>query len=113
MCSGKGQELPEPSLSLFFLIGRIPVLAVQLQNLISLGFLMDKMATIAPGSQGGRECLLGGASGKAVTSLIKKDSLGTSLVVQWLRVCLPTQGLIPGLGTRIPYATIELTHYNY
>ena len=71
-CSGKGRELPEPRLSLFFLIGRIPVLAAQLPNLISLGFLADKTATIAPDSQGGSGRLLGGAFGKAIPSLIKK-----------------------------------------
>ena len=29
---------------------------------------------------------------------------GTSLEVQWLRMHLPTQGLIPGWGAKIPHA---------
>ena len=34
---------------------------------------------------------------------IKKSKMGTSLVVQWLRLCAPntgSPGLIPGQGTR-------------
>ena len=35
-------------------------------------------------------------------------TVGTSLAAQWLRCCTSTAGgtgLIPGLGTKIPYAT--------
>ena len=38
---------------------------------------------------------------------LQKRKLGTSLVVQWLRLCASTAGgagLIPGQGSRIPYA---------
>ena len=41
-----------------------------------------------------------------MTELLKIFSLGTSLVVWWLRLYLPTQGgvgLIPGQGAKIPY----------
>ena len=34
--------------------------------------------------------------------------MGTSLVVQWLRLCASTEGVagsIPGQGTKIPHAT--------
>ena len=37
----------------------------------------------------------------------KVDSIGTSLVVQWLRLCASSArdvGLIPGWGTKIPHA---------
>ena len=34
----------------------------------------------------------------------KKYNLGTSLVVQWLRVCASTAGGIPDQGTKIPHA---------
>ena len=40
--------------------------------------------------------------------MIKISVPGTSLVVQWLRLCLPMQwgrGSIPGLGARIPHAS--------
>ena len=30
---------------------------------------------------------------------------GISLVVQWLRLPLPTQGEVPGQGTKIPHAS--------
>ena len=36
----------------------------------------------------------------------------TSLVIQWLRICLPVQrnsGSIPGQGTRIPHAIEQLS----
>ena len=36
---------------------------------------------------------------------------GTSLVVQWLKICLVIQGdmgSIPGWGTKIPHATEQL-----
>ena len=31
--------------------------------------------------------------------------IGTSLVVQWLRLCAEGAGLIPDQGTKIPYVT--------
>ena len=36
---------------------------------------------------------------------------GTSLVVQWLRLCLPMQGrrFNPGWGTKIPHAAGQLS----
>jgi len=36
---------------------------------------------------------------------------GTSLIIQWLRLCLPSKarsmGLIPGQGTKIPWSKIK------
>ena len=48
-------------------------------------------------------------------SLKKKGNLGTSLVVQWLRICLPMQRVSnPGQGTKIPHATTrESACHNY
>ena len=46
---------------------------------------------------------------------LKKDRLGASLVVQWLRIHLAMQetardkGLIPGQGTEIPHGTGQLS----
>ena len=40
---------------------------------------------------------------------IKISGRGTSLVVQWLRLCLPMQGsagLIPGQGTKVPHCLL-------
>ena len=40
--------------------------------------------------------------------IFKKQTLGTSLAVQWLRLCTPNaggMGSIPGQGTKIPHAT--------
>ena len=45
--------------------------------------------------------------GPAKTNLPQNEPLGTSLVVQWLRLCASTSwgtGLIPGWGTKIPHA---------
>ena len=42
-----------------------------------------------------------------VTKMKKNIISGTSLVVQWLRLCAPNaggMGSIPGLGTKIPHA---------
>ena len=39
---------------------------------------------------------------------MKNNNVGTSLGVQWLSLCVPNagaEGLIPGWGTKIPYAT--------
>ena len=41
-------------------------------------------------------------------------TLGTSLVVQWLRICFPmagNAGLIPGWGTKIPRAAGKLKSF--
>ena len=38
-----------------------------------------------------------------------KVQKGTSLVVQWLRICLAMQGLIPGQGTKILCALGQLS----
>ena len=43
-----------------------------------------------------------------VKKFLSNNSKGTSLVVQWLRLCASTVGgesLIPGQGTKIPHAT--------
>ena len=38
-------------------------------------------------------------------SRLKDRMIGTSLVVQWLRLCAEGTGLIPDQGTKIPYVT--------
>ena len=45
---------------------------------------------------------------QAVDRNVRRNSSGTSLVVQWLRLCAPNAGgtgSIPGRETNIPYAT--------
>ena len=42
-----------------------------------------------------------------------KQYLGTSLVVQWIRLCVPNaggSGLIPAQGTRLPHAATKSSH---
>ena len=50
--------------------------------------------------------------GSPKKSVFKKKLGGTSLVVQWLTICLPTQGdsgSISGRGTKVPYAVGQLS----
>ena len=54
--------------------------------------------------------LSGGQEGKFYLAIcaLKGRILGTSLAVQWLRLCVSTAGgtgSIPGRGTKIPHAT--------
>ena len=39
----------------------------------------------------------------------KEPQFRTSLVVHWLRIHLPVQGLIPGPGTKIPHTMEQLS----
>ena len=44
---------------------------------------------------------------------MKAKTVGTSLVVQWLRLCAPNAGgpgLISGQGTKIPHAATKSPH---
>ncbi|XP_059950014.1 leydig cell tumor 10 kDa protein homolog isoform X1 [Mesoplodon densirostris] len=62
-------------------------------------------------SAGGGKCLMGISSSQHLSSVtLQQFTRGTSLAVQWLRLCTSTaggagSGLIPGWGTKIPRAT--------